>query len=120
MSQTTTSLTTWRQSFSSVAISLLPFPSRTLQARTRQYVVTSPQSASVLQHARDQGLARTSALTFAVGAASVVGAIALAVSLPSPASYDASTSANVRSAPSTSADVRADQFTARLHTTRTQ
>lgn len=116
MSQTT-NLTSWRQSFSSIAIRVLPFPSRTLRARTEQYLVTSPPSASILQHARKQGLARTSALTFAVGAASVVGAIAIAVTLPGPDASDAARTANVRLAPSTSADIKADHSKAGLHTT---
>jgi hypothetical protein len=52
----------------------------------------SPTSGPTRQHARRQGQARMSALTRVVGAASVLGAVAIAVSLPQ------STSANTAAA----------------------
>jgi len=44
----------------------------------------SPTSPSSRQLARNKGLARISALTLGVGAASALGAVAVAITLPSP------------------------------------
>lgn len=53
---------------------------------------TSPDPRSTLrspQHARQQGLARISAVTLGLGAAGVLGAVAIAVSLPGSATASA-------------------------------
>jgi hypothetical protein len=49
-------------------------------------MITSPTSGSDRQGARNKGLARISALTLGAGAAGLVGAAAIALTLPSPTS----------------------------------
>ena len=49
-------------------------------------MITSPTSGSDRQDARNKGLARISALTLGAGAAGLVGAAAIALTLPSPTS----------------------------------
>lgn len=58
-------------------------------------MMNSPTSGSDRQLARNKGLARISAITFGAGAAGLVGAVAIAVTLPNPT---AATSANTASA----------------------
>jgi hypothetical protein len=57
-------------------------------------MMNTPTSGSDRQLARNKGLARISAITFGAGAAGLVGAVAIAVTLPSPT---AATSANAAS-----------------------
>ena len=57
--------------------------------------MNTPTSGSDRQLARNKGLARISAITFGAAAAGLVGAVAIAVTLPSPT---AATSANTASA----------------------
>ena len=57
-------------------------------------MMNSPTSGSDRQLARNKGLARISAITFGAGAAGLVGAVAIAVTLPNPT---AATSANTAS-----------------------
>jgi len=58
-------------------------------------MMNTPTSGSDRQLARNKGLARISAITFGAGAAGLVGAVAIAVTLPNPT---AATSANTASA----------------------
>lgn len=57
-------------------------------------MMNTPTSGSDRQLARNKGLARISAITFGAGAAGLVGAVAIAVTLPNPT---AATSANTAS-----------------------
>ena len=57
-------------------------------------MLNTPTSGSDRQLARNKGLARISAITFGAGAAGLVGAVAIAVTLPNPT---ATTSANTAS-----------------------
>jgi cytoskeletal protein RodZ len=61
-----------------------PSTSRTPGAGSEHDMTSSPTSGSARQLARKQGLARISAVTLGVGAASVLGAAAIAVTLPGP------------------------------------
>jgi hypothetical protein len=65
--------------------------------------MNTPTSGSDRQLARNKGLARISAITFGAGAAGLVGAVAIAITLPSPT---AATSANTASAVSSSTPVQ--------------
>jgi len=58
-------------------------------------MMNTPTLGSDRQLARNKGLARISAITFGAGAAGLVGAVAIAVTLPNPT---AATSANTASA----------------------
>jgi hypothetical protein len=59
-----------------------PSNSRTPGAGSEHDMFGSPTSGSARQLARKQGLARMSVITLGVGAASVLGAVAIAVTLP--------------------------------------
>jgi hypothetical protein len=59
-----------------------PSTSRTHGAGSEHDMPSSPMSGSARQLARKQGLAGISAVTLGVGAASVLGAVAIAVTLP--------------------------------------
>ena len=63
----------------------------------------SPTSGSARQLARKQGLARISAVTLGVGAAGVLGAVAIAVTLPQPVAARAATAAASLTSPRSSA-----------------
>jgi hypothetical protein len=52
--------------------------------RDRDTVIRSPTSGSDRQRARNKGLAWMSAITLGAGAASTLGAVAIAVTLPGP------------------------------------
>jgi len=59
-----------------------PHPQRTPRAGSEHDVNSSPTPGSDRQLARNKGLARISALTLGAGAAGLVGAVAIAVTLP--------------------------------------
>lgn len=68
-------------------------------------MISSPTSGSDPQHARTKGLARLSAVTLGAGAAGVVGAFAIALTLPSPTAATSASSASVSpSAPTSTND----------------
>ena len=58
------------------------YPHRTSRAGSEHDVNTSPTSGLDRQLDRNKGLARISALTLGAGAAGLVGAVAIAVTLP--------------------------------------
>lgn len=62
---------------------------------------SSPVSGSARQRARKQGLARISALTLGVGAAGVLGAVAIAVTLPGSTAAVSANAATVTTTTST-------------------
>lgn len=59
-----------------------PHPLRTPRAGSEHDVNSSPTPGSDRQLARNKGMARISALTLGAGAAGLVGAVAIAVTLP--------------------------------------
>lgn len=64
-------------------------------------MMNSPTSGSDRQLARNKGLARISAITFGAGAAGLVGAVAIAVTLPNPTAATSANIASVAVSPST-------------------
>jgi len=71
--------------------------------RTEQDMSNSPTSGSARQLARKQGLARMSAVTLGVGAAGVLGAVAIAATLPQPVAAKAASAAASLTSPRPSA-----------------
>jgi hypothetical protein len=65
---------------------------------------SSPASGSARQLARKQGLARMSAVTLGVGAAGVLGAVAIAVTLPQPVAAHAAAAASTSVRSNSSSD----------------
>jgi Zn finger protein HypA/HybF involved in hydrogenase expression len=63
----------------------------------------SPTSASARQLARKKGLARISAITVGAGAAGLVGAVAIAMTLPNAAAATSATTAALAASTSTNA-----------------
>jgi hypothetical protein len=60
-------------------------------------MMSPPSSGSDRQVARNKGLAKISAITIGAGAAGVVGALAIAMTLPSPTATTSASSAHVAS-----------------------
>jgi hypothetical protein len=71
-------------------------------------MMNTPTSGSDRQLARNKGLARISAITFGAGAAGLVGAVAIAVTLPNPTAATSANTASVAVSSSTPAQAGDD------------